>query len=78
MELATNETVGVKKVTKEVWAIIEREPLRKAIWRKIGVAWENRDGSMKVVLDTVPIRACDILIRDPQPFDEARRPAAFG
>lgn len=87
MELATNENVGVKRVTKEVWAIIpwgergdgaggERDATQRKSWRKLGVAWENRDGSLKVVLDTVPLGPCDIVIRDPKPFDEARRPLA--
>lgn len=78
MELATdNAAVGPKQVTKEVWAIVEREGLQKPLWLRIGSAWENRDGSMRVILNAMPFKGDNILIRDPRPFDELRRPAVL-
>lgn len=74
MEARTDEALRPQRVTKEVWAIVEKENLEKAIWVRIGVAWENRDGSIKVVLNVLPIQG-EMLIRDPKPFEERRRPA---
>jgi hypothetical protein len=76
MEAAiTNCEARRERVTKEVWTIVEREGLQKAIWVKIGVAWENRDGSLKVVFNALPMKG-EVLIRDPKPFEDARaRPA---
>ncbi len=72
MEAAiTNGETRRERVTKEVFTIVEREGLQKALWVKIGVAWENRDGSIKVILNALPVKG-EVLIRDPKPFDDAR------
>jgi hypothetical protein len=64
-----------ERVTKEVFTIVEREGLLKALWVRIGSAWENRDGSIKVIFNALPMKG-EVLIRDPKPFDDARaRPA---
>lgn len=38
----------------DCFRVIEREGHDKAFWHKIGAAWENRDGSLSVVLDSLP------------------------
>ena len=40
---------------KDVYTIIENENLAKGFWIRIGVAFENRDGSLSVLLDCLPI-----------------------
>lgn len=40
--------------TKGVYTIVEREGLDKSQWVKVGVAFENRDGSFNVRLDALP------------------------
>lgn len=39
---------------KDVYTIIEHEHLERAIWIRIGVAFENKDGSLSVSLDCLP------------------------
>ena len=36
---------------KDVFTIIEKEGWDKAVWRKVGAAFENRDGSLTLFLD---------------------------
>ncbi|MFO1518340.1 MAG: hypothetical protein U1F57_01535 [bacterium] len=44
---------------KDVFHIIEREPAgaepAKSVWTKIGVAFVNKDKSLNVMLDVVPL-----------------------
>lgn len=65
----TNGEVRRERVTKEVFTIVQREGLQKDIWVKIGVAWTNRDGSLKVILNALPTNG-EIHIRDPKPFED--------
>jgi len=52
---------------KIVYAIVERGP--KRYWLRIGMAFVNRDGSMNVRLDAVPLTG-QLQIRDqPPPHD---------
>lgn len=37
-----------------VKAIIEVEGRKKPIWRRVGTAFTNRDGSINVLLDAIP------------------------
>ena len=39
------------------------------VWLRIGIAWINRDGSLNVKLDAMPVNGT-LHIRDPQPVDE--------
>lgn len=49
----------------EVFTIVESDdPNRKNRWTKIGVAFRNRDGSINVHLDAVPING-KLHIREP-------------
>ena len=54
---------------KIVYAIVERGP--KRYWLRIGMAFVNRDGSMNVRLDAVPLTG-QLHIRD----DSGRPPTA--
>ena len=41
--------------TMEVWSIRDAEQPGKAYWKHIGRAWRNRDGSISVTLDALPL-----------------------
>ncbi len=59
---------------KVAYVITERND--KTYWNRIGVAFSNRDGSINVKLDAVPISGT-LQIRDYEPRDESlRSPAA--
>jgi hypothetical protein len=49
---------------KNVFTVIEREGGR-AWWTKIGAAWINRDGSLTVKLEALPVNGT-LQIRDPE------------
>lgn len=53
---------------KEVFTIVEREGREKPIWLRIGTAFENKDGSINVILDALPANM-KLHVRDPQPRD---------
>ena len=40
---------------KDVFTIIEKEGWDKAVWRKVGTAFDNRDGSLTLFLDAFPV-----------------------
>ena len=56
---------AVPRARKDVFAIIEREG-KKAFFQRIGSAFENRDGSLNVLLDALP-KDGRLNIRDPKP-----------
>jgi len=43
-----------KKNIKDVFHITEREG-KKSVWSKVGIAFVNRDNSLNVILNTIPI-----------------------
>ena len=49
---------------KVVYTVIERS--QKSFWVRIGAAFVNRDGSLTVKLDALPVNGM-LQIRDPQP-----------
>lgn len=58
---------------KDVYMIVEtnkekegQEGKKDAFWTKIGVAFENKDGSLNVVLNAFPVDG-KLNIRDPKP-----------
>lgn len=55
---------------KVVYAIIERGGGRK-YWQRVGVAFVNRDGSLNVKLDAIPIGG-QLHIRDAPPREPGR------
>ncbi len=53
-----------------VYAIIERKD--RSHWLKIGAAFANRDGSINLYLDAVPVGTHRIQVREQRPWDDAR------
>jgi hypothetical protein len=64
-------TNGGGKKHLAVYAILDRNG--KSIWMKIGAAFANRDGSLAVMLDALPLGAYRLQIREPKVWDD--RPA---
>ncbi|HET7755002.1 MAG TPA: hypothetical protein VFK85_13930 [Anaeromyxobacteraceae bacterium] len=62
-----NDTNGNKKL--QVLAVIDRED-KPTIWRHVGVAFSNRDGSLTLYLDAFPIGTNKLQVRE-----ERERPA---
>jgi hypothetical protein len=61
---------------KVVYTIVDRQRDGKKFWLRIGAAFENRDGSMNVLLDAMPTNG-QLQIREYRPFEERgsdRRP----
>ncbi len=56
--------------TKLAYALTERDG--KTYWNKIGIAFENRDGSLTVKLDAFPVSGT-LQLRDEEPRDEQER-----
>ncbi len=47
-----------------VYAINEKEGERAAWWQKIGIAFTNRDGSIAIYLDALPLGTNKLQIRE--------------
>jgi hypothetical protein len=58
--------------TKVVYTVIER-PGARAFWTRIGVGWHNRDGSLALRLDAVPITGL-LQVRDQEQRDDQSKP----
>lgn len=56
-----NELNGNKKL--QVLAVIDRED-KPTIWRNVGVAFQNRDGSLTLYLDAFPIGTNKLQVRE--------------
>lgn len=57
------------KTHKAVYTVVERD--NKSFWVKVGVAFTNRDGSLNLKLDAVPVNGT-LQVREPDPRDERR------
>ena len=53
---------------KDVYTIIKNG--EKAFWQKVGRAHINKDGSLNVYLNALPLNG-ELNIRDPRPRDES-------
>jgi hypothetical protein len=53
-----------------VYTIVERG--EKKYWVKIGAAFTNRDGSITLCLDALPVGSNRLQIREPRVWDDAR------
>jgi hypothetical protein len=69
-------TTGPGKKPLAVYAIIERK--EKNHWLKVGAAFANRDGSVTVYLDAVPVGSNRLQIREQRAWDDARAPGGNG
>lgn len=56
---------------KAVYTIVERGEGKKPIWLRIGTAWVNRDQSLNVKLDALPVNG-SMHIRDYVPLGESK------
>ncbi len=59
-----------RKNYRVVYTVVERNERR--IWVRVGAAFENRDGSLNVLLDAIPING-RLQIRDWVPSEERAR-----
>ncbi len=55
---------AVRPQPRVVYAITEREGSR-SIWTRIGGAWNNKDGSITLRLDALPVSGI-LQVRDPE------------
>jgi hypothetical protein len=65
-----------KRDMKAVWTIVERgqgSGMTKSYWTRVGVGFVNRDGSITLKLDCIPINGT-LQVREWEPYD--RRPDA--
>lgn len=53
---------------KCVYQIIEHEKLKKPVWRRIGTAFLNRDESLNIEIDAMPVNG-KLHVRDFLPRD---------
>jgi hypothetical protein len=56
---------------KHVYTIVERKGLEKNQWIRVGVAFVNRDQSLNIKLDAVPVNG-QLHVRDPQKNGKAQ------
>lgn len=61
---------------KVVFTVIDRENGR-SFWTRIGSAWVNRDGSLTIRLDALPVNGV-LQVRDPDDRDRDRDRASNG
>lgn len=57
-----------------VYAINEKDGDRGSWWQKIGTAFNNRDGSISIYLDALPLGTNKLQVREPR--DDAKAGAA--
>jgi hypothetical protein len=62
------ETQQMNEKMKTVYTIVERGRDAKSIWVKVGVGFVNRDGSINLRLDAIPVNGT-LQVRDYEPFD---------
>jgi hypothetical protein len=69
-----NETNGSSH-RLAVYSIPETKDGEKGFWTKIGVAFTNRDGSINVILDALPIKTNRLQVRELRPPADGHAPA---
>jgi len=65
---------------KAVFTIVESDKLEKPLFRRIGTGFVNRDGSLNIFLDALPVNG-KLHIRDSEPReakDEAPKDSGNG
>lgn len=75
----TQETNNARKM-KHLW-LVEDVPAKgdreaKSFWTKIGVAFENRDGSFSLHLAAIPVSG-RLQMRDPSEFKDGKDTGSF-
>ncbi|MGB5812801.1 MAG: hypothetical protein WBG86_19865 [Polyangiales bacterium] len=56
------------RTVKLAYTIVEREKDGRKFWVRVGAAFVNRDGSLNVRLDAMPVNG-ELHIRDYQPLE---------
>ncbi len=64
-------SVDPPRTWRPVYTIIERGA-DKRYWLRIGTAFDNRDKSVNLKLDALPVNG-QLQIRDSEPYDPSRR-----
>jgi hypothetical protein len=59
----TNGTGGQRRLA--VYAVPDTKDGEKGFWPKIGVAFRNRDGSIAILLDALPLGTNRLQVREP-------------
>lgn len=49
------KVAGGRRPPLAAFSIIEKEGFERPVWHKVGVAWVNRDGSINVQFDSLPL-----------------------
>lgn len=62
---------------KAVFTIVEDEKLEKPLFRRIGTGFVNRDDSLNIFLDALPVSG-KLHIRDVEPREPRERTEAAG
>jgi len=57
---------------KAVFTIIEADNMKKPLFRRIGTGFVNRDGSLNVILDALPVNG-KLHIRDAVPYEKGKK-----
>jgi hypothetical protein len=70
----TNGTAGQRRLA--VYAVPDSKDGEKTFWPKIGVAFRNRDGSIAILLDALPLGTNRLQVREPKEREDGRAPAA--
>jgi O-succinylbenzoate synthase len=65
-----DSTNGGGKRPLALYAILERNG--KTIWMKVGAAFANRDGSIAVNLDAIPVGPYRLQVREQRAWEDAR------
>jgi hypothetical protein len=65
-----NDSSGAGKKPLAVYTIVERN--EKKYWIKIGAAFTNRDGSITLCLDALPVGTNRLQVREQRIWDDAR------
>ncbi len=65
-----SDTNGARRLA--VYAVPESKDGEKKFWPKIGIAYTNRDGSITLYLEALPLGTNTLQVREPKPPVEAR------
>jgi hypothetical protein len=71
----TSGTGGARRLA--VYAVPESDDGEKRFWPKIGIAFTNRDGSITLLLEALPLGTNRLQVREMKPPAEGR-PGANG
>jgi len=62
---ASASSTTSRSPAKHVYTVIDREGGGRSFWTRIGAGWINRDGSLTLKLDALPVNGT-LQVRDPE------------